>query len=290
MAFGAAAQVSLELVLEQDQFLPGEPVPVAARITNRSGRVLKMGENPDWLTFALESKDVSGGVVPKISEVPVEGEFSLPSSKRAVKRVDIAPHFAILKPGKYSVSATVHIPGWEYDITSAPVHFYVIEGTRIWEQEVGLPALGSNGAPEVRKYVLQQANHLRGAPKLYLRITDESGLHLFKLHIIGTILSFSRPDPQVDARSNLHVMYQSGPSSFNYQMISPGGEVMKRQTWDYYGDSRPRLKPDDEGNIVVVGGKRRLTWEDVPPNEAPAEVPMSVPTNSPVPAPGGTNP
>lgn len=33
----AVAQVGVELVQEQDQFLPSESMPVAVRITNRSG-------------------------------------------------------------------------------------------------------------------------------------------------------------------------------------------------------------------------------------------------------------
>ena len=36
----ARAQVSVEVVLDQEQFLPRESVPAAVRITNRSGQTL----------------------------------------------------------------------------------------------------------------------------------------------------------------------------------------------------------------------------------------------------------
>jgi len=52
---GVTAQVTVEVLQEQDQFLPGEALPVAARITNRSGRPLTLGNEQDWLTFSIES-------------------------------------------------------------------------------------------------------------------------------------------------------------------------------------------------------------------------------------------
>jgi uncharacterized protein (DUF58 family) len=72
------AQVTVEVVLEQEQFLGGEALPVAVRITNRSGQTLRMGNEPDWLTFSVESRE--GFVVVKTDEVPVLGAFELESS------------------------------------------------------------------------------------------------------------------------------------------------------------------------------------------------------------------
>jgi len=46
--FRASAQVSVEVATEQDQFLPSETVPVAVRITNRSGQLLHLGADAMW--------------------------------------------------------------------------------------------------------------------------------------------------------------------------------------------------------------------------------------------------
>src|SRR5882757_9792078 len=89
----ASAQVSVEVKLDQDQFLPGEAVRVAVRITNRSGQTLHLGAEADWLTFSIESRD--GFVVGKDADVPVIGEFVLESSKTATKRIDLAPCFSL---------------------------------------------------------------------------------------------------------------------------------------------------------------------------------------------------
>src|ERR1044071_988835 len=87
-ALRLSAQVSVEVTLDQDQYLANETLPVAVRITNRSGQSLQLGEEADWLTFSVEARD--GFVVSKSGEIPVTGVFTLDSSKIATKRVDLS--------------------------------------------------------------------------------------------------------------------------------------------------------------------------------------------------------
>ena len=136
-----SAQVTVEVTQEQDQFLPGETMPTAVRITNRSGQDLRLGREEDWLIFSVQAS--GNQVVPKTGDVPVSGEFVLESSKVATKRVDLAPYFAATHTGHYSVFATVRIKDWNEEITSPPRSFDIIEGTRLWEQDIGVPSAGS---------------------------------------------------------------------------------------------------------------------------------------------------
>jgi hypothetical protein len=257
-----SAQVTVDIALDQDEFLPGERLPIAVRITNLSGQTLDLGREPDWLTLSVESRD--GYVVLKTGDVPVVGEFQLESSKRAIKRVNIEPYFNLIKPGRYTIIASVTIKAWNRQITSAPKGFDIIRGAKLWEQDIGVPRLDgpSNAPPEVRKYALQEANYLRHHLMLYFQLTDRSG-RFNKVFPIGPMLSFGQPEPQVDKWSNLHVLYQNGPHSFNYTVIDPNGVVIGRQNYDY--TTRPRLEVDADGNIKVVGGRRRITPEDLPP-------------------------
>src|SRR5476649_1222885 len=105
--FPASAQVDVQIVLDQEQFLPSESVPVAVRITNRSGQPLHLGADANWLTFDVESAD--GFIVVKNSEVPAVGEFEVGPSQVATKHVDLKPYFNLARPGRYSVIATVRI-------------------------------------------------------------------------------------------------------------------------------------------------------------------------------------
>ncbi len=260
--------MTVDVALDQDQFLPGEALPAAVRITNHSGQTLRLGDDPDWLTFSVESRD--GFIVIKTGEVPVLGGFTLESSKRATKRVDLTPFFNLTRPGRYTIIATVHIKEWDGQITSSPKGFDIINGAKLWSQEFGVPATTTNQTPEVRKYILQEANYLRTQLKLYLRVTDATESKVFKVFPIGPMVSFGQPEPQLDKLSNLHVLYQDGPRSYNYIVINPDGEMTVRQTYDYV-NSRPRLQANDEGKITVIGGMRRLTSSDVPQSKVSTE-------------------
>ena len=280
------AQVTVEVTQTQDQFLQGEALQVAVRIVNRSGQTLSLGAEPDWLTFSLEGRE--GTVVPKTGDVPVVGEFSLESSQVAVKHVDLGPYFMLSDPGRYGIVASVKIRDWGHQVDSRPKYFDIIDGAKLWEQEVGVPQSSNKPGtmPEVRRYVLQQANYIRGQLRLYLRVTDAYGRPI-KVSSLGPLLSFSRPQPQVDKLSHLHVLYQNGPTTFSYSAFNLDGEVLTHQTYDYL-EARPRLTLDDDGNVSVVGGARRIAANDVPPPTA-EELEKSSKQPELPPAPAQTN-
>ncbi len=257
-----SAQVNVEVVTDQDEFLPGEDIPVAARIINRSGQTLDLGREEGWLKFSIEARD--GYVVLKTGEVPVKQEFKLESSERATVRANLAPYFHLPRAGHYLITASISIPEWGQVVSSKPKAFDVIQGSRLWEQDFGVPKTvnSSNSVPEMRKYSLQEANYLHSHLMLYAQVTENTG-KIEKVLPIGRMLSFGQPEAKVDKVSNLHVLYQDGPRSFKYTVINPDGVIVARQTYDF--TTRPRLLADDDGNLSIVGGRRRFTHDDFPP-------------------------
>jgi hypothetical protein len=270
-AFSTSAQISVEVVMEQAQFLRDEPLPVKVRITNRSGRTLQLGRDNNWLTFAIESLD--GAVVSKLADPQVVGVFALESAQVATRLVDLMPCFDLSQPGRYTVTATVTIREWNEELASRPKPFEVVRGTRLWEQAFGMPAAA--GPPEVRKYILQQANYRKDL-KLYLRVTDANEHKVFRVFPLGPLVSFSQPEAQLDKAGFLHTLFQTGARSFLFCVLSPEGEVALRQTYDYAA-TRPALRSTEEGRIFVTGGARRVTARDVPP---PLRDDNAVSTNS----------
>ena len=268
--FSASAQVAVNLTLEQEQFLPSEALPVTVHVVNRSGQPLHLGADPNWLTFSVESAD--SFIVTKQSDPPVQGEFNLDSSQVATKRVDLAPYFVMSRPGRYRITATVRIKDWGTEVSSPPCSFDVINGAKLWSQVFGLPlpAGVTNSQPEVRKYTLEEANYLRSQLRMYVRVSDESGTRVFKVRPIGPMVSFSQPEPQLDRFSNLHVLYQSGAATFTYSVINPNGDIVLQEIYDYL-KVRPRLRADDDGNIVVYGGVRRVKPAGMPVIKTPVE-------------------
>jgi len=274
----AAAQVTVELALDQEEFLPGESLPVAVKITNRSGQQLHLGAEPNWVTFSVEAED--GTSVIKNAEVPVQGEFDLESSQMGTKHVDIAPYFTMNRPGRYRVTATLRIPAWGVELTSSPKLFDVIEGAKLWSQDFGVPAAG--GIPEMRRFTLEQASYLHDQMRLYMQLSDAAEARIYKTLALGPTVSFARPEAQVDRTSQLHVLWLSGAQSFIFCLISTDGAVVDREVYDDFG-IRPKLVINDNGDVLVVGGVRRPKPGELPDVSPPVELPAT--TSAPVPAP-----
>ena len=270
--FRATAQVSLDVTTEQEQFLPGEALPVAVRIVNRSGQPVHLGSTPDWLNFNVESSE--GLVVTKKGEVPVLGDFDLESSQLGIKRADLQPYFVIGKPGRYKIVATLRIKDWSVSMPSPAKYIDVINGVDLWTQDFGVPPApdATNSAPEVRNYTFVQANYLREQLRLYVRVSDPSEALVFKVAPLGTLVSFSHPEARVDRQSRLHVLWQAGSKAFSYCVISAGGIVQQREVYDYF-TTRPRLTVTPNGEIAVSGGTRRAAPTEYPAVKSPAELP-----------------
>lgn len=275
--FSASAEiVTVEVKLDQDQFLPGESLPVTVRVINNSGQTLHLGTDENWLKFDVQSVD-NATPVQRSSNPPVVGESDLGSSEVATKRVDIAPYFSLKRTGRYRLTAIVHIKEWGTDVSSEAVEFDVIDGSEIWSRDFGLPlpAGVTNRPPEIRKYILEQANYLRQQLRMYVLVTDQSKLRIFKVMAIGPMVSFSQPEAQLDNQSNLHVLYQSGAQMFIYSVINPNGNITQQDIYDLL-DTRPRLGLNGNGDIIVVGGVRRMKPGELPPVKMPDELPAPV--------------
>ena len=135
----ARAQLSVELILDQQQFLKDESMPIKVKITNRSGQTLHFGKESDWLTFSVDSRD--GSLVSKLREVSVSGEFDLESATVATREVDVMPCFDFSQPGRYNVAATIKVHDWDKEISSKPAVVEVKRGSQLHRQryEKGIP-------------------------------------------------------------------------------------------------------------------------------------------------------
>src|SRR5687767_4078236 len=102
--------ISVQVLFDQEQYLPGESLVVKVRITNFTGQPLQLGTDDDWLNLTVEnSKRLP---VAKRASLPVRGEFTLDPSMTGTKRVEIAPYFDITQPDRYYVTATLMVSQW----------------------------------------------------------------------------------------------------------------------------------------------------------------------------------
>ncbi len=263
---GLRAQVSVDVEFERDRYLADEAVVAVVHVTNFSGRTLHLGKAADWLTFSVESEDRF--IVKQYGQPPVVEEFVLPSASRATRRVDLAPYFGLSQSGRYRVFAIVKLPDTHEELASAPKVITVVQGIKLWEQEVGLP--GRPDTPpsqqELRKFALVQAIG-QDAIRLYVRVTDQYEAKVYRVLLLGPVVSFGHPEAQVDRLGALHVLFQSGARTFHYEVILPDGRLALRET-HAYSDTRPVLRPDKDGMVKVAGGVRVRRRDDWPPAAA----------------------
>ena len=267
--FDASAQVTVELTTDQQQFLPGEDMPVTVHVTNRSGQLLHLGDS-GWLTFFIQSND--GSMVVRKGEPPVKDLFDLDNGEVAIKRVNLAPYFNLQRTGSYHVTVTLHIAVWNSNISSSPQSFDVIGGAGMWSQSFGVPDPEMpNQPPRVRKYALLEANYLKDQLRLYAQVSDETDGSILRVKALGPMISFSQPEAQLDRASNLHVLWQSGATAFTLCVVSTDGKLIQQESYDYV-TTRPRLGENSDGDIIVVGGVRRLDPGAIPAVKSPGQL------------------
>ncbi len=258
LALVGRAQVNVELAFDQEYFLRGESVPVRVKIGNFSGQTVLLGESADWITFTVTGTD--GRTIRQSASMPAVKPFQIESAKSMAVRADLKPAFDLSQPGHYKVAVRVMIPALQREFVTDPEGFDVISGTKVWDKEIGVPG---TTPPEVRRFSLLQATFLKEV-RLYARVTDATESEVIRVTLLGALPSSSKPEAAVDQSSQLHALFQSGQRSFTYFILTPAGEPIIRQTHEITA-TRPRLRAEEDGRIMVSGGARVVSLADLPP-------------------------
>jgi hypothetical protein len=296
-ALSAQAQVVVvDIVTQQNEFLSGEAMTIGVRIANQSGRELHLGRDNQWLKIDVRSLDERRVGVMK--EIPIIGAFTVESPMRGMKLFDIEPYFEMNRPGRYFITATVFIREgrWQQEVKSAPKAVNIVTGLTVWDKQFGvIDNARPQGAPEVRKYALQRANMVNSKMKMYLRLSSVDGFKVYRVVPIDYMTSFSKHEAKTDKYNNLHVLLQTPRAiarDWNYSVFGDDGRLILRRTYNA-DHSRPRLRPDKDGLVQVVGGMRRSSRSDLPKIEKTSKSPVkqkqpAAGTNKPpVPFPAG---
>ena len=262
------AQVDVSLSFKKDFYLADEFILAELTIVNFSGKTLVFGEQPNWLTFSVESSRDT--LVARQKELDVMGRFEIPNAGRGIRRVHLVPAFRMVDQGRYRIKATVEVPELELRMSTQEAEIGILTANVLWEREFGWASEGLGSEPEVRRYELMRSVSEKSI-ELYVKVSDQYRERVFGVYSLGNVVSFGQPERQVDRLSNLHVLFQNGARTFRYAIIKPDGRLLLQQRWDY-SDTRPRLKLGDQGLIEVVGGLRQLSFDDIPSPDQLSEV------------------
>jgi hypothetical protein len=278
MAAPAMAQVKVELLLDQQQYLLKETLMVGVRVINHSGQTLNLAGD-GWLSLIVEDREKFA--VKRIADTTAPQPISIETTFMATQWIDIGRAFEFRENSRYSLRARVRIEQWSEEVFSPPIEFEIIKGTKLWEQQVGIPTAPGQ-QPDIRKYILQQANYLKEL-QLYARVTDVTEQKVFSVIRLAPMVQVSQPEAQIDTLNRLHVLIQVGMKIFLHVCLDPDGKMVLRNSYEIT-TARPGLKVSPAGGVYVNGGQRLLRWDDIPPSEVlsrpepatPAVTPPSV--------------
>lgn len=272
--------VELQIKILQTLLLPGEPVEVEVALRNSSGRPLVFSPSEDWLdmdVFSITKLGGDGALVEQYKPVLVNEAFILESARSARTKVDISKTFALLRPGRYKLTASAAYRGAAARATAEPVIFQITTGARLWEQEFGTRLAEGEAQPESRKYLLQRLTNLKDM-RLYATVTDASEGVIFRQVPLGRASANDNPQAKLDRLNYLHVLHQTDARLFTHTVVDAEGEILRRETFESLGP-RPGLRLEEDGRITVFNGVRQPRPNDLPavqPASAPAE-PLATP-------------
>ncbi|HEY1171236.1 MAG TPA: hypothetical protein VGH19_07720 [Verrucomicrobiae bacterium] len=253
--------LKVQIFTERQQFLTQEPMQVSVRVYNYTGEALILGQEADWISFSVEPM-ANKSIVRQVSEPEVAvPAFAVNTGEMATRRVNLVPHFEIVKSGRYKITATVKCGRWG-EKSSEPLMVDVVSGTPLWVREFGVP--GPNGVEsELRKYQVVQTRHM-DASQLYIKVTDAYDSKVYGVHHLGQMVIEHKTEQQTDRNNRLHVLHRSGRSFFTYSMVDYDGRIILRQRYEQDG-IRPGLQPTASGEVLVSGGVRTRVASDIDP-------------------------
>jgi len=281
------AQLGLQLELARTAFMQFEPMIVDVKITNLSGRDLRLedGDHIPWFGFNIQSR---GGT----PVLPRQRNYSMPPVEIGVgqtltRQVNLTPLYSLDQLGSYRIRAMVYMKDQGQYYNSNPVAIEITDGSRLWQREVGSPEDGSIRQVTVLSHIQ------RDSTSLYLRIRDREAGRVYCTHRLGPLLTFGSPEVELDLQNQVHVLHLRAPKIYIYSHIGLNGEIIQRRAYQETS-SKPALRRAADGSIAVVGGEihdpEQIRQEKAAQpglSDRPVPLPTSQPRATPTPKPKG---
>ncbi|MFW5893540.1 MAG: hypothetical protein ACOCUY_00195 [Verrucomicrobiota bacterium] len=284
LAANLHAQLGVKLDLDREHYILYEPIQATIQLRNYAGNTLVFGtedaaeEVGGYLKFeviragGLSAPDVRKNVNPVENLILGPGE-----TKELTVQLNGIVNMA--REGNYTVSVRVGHPRLSHDYKSDSVPIDITEGYPVWTRTAGVPQDSETNSIPPRKVSLLRFRSKEGETYV-LRVEDDR--MVYGIVRLGPYLSSSRPEYQIDAMSNIHLLYQIHPRLYVYRIYDIDVEL-KQNLYYAMEETVPTLRRDpDVGSIRLVGGRRAKPGEDyqLKPGTGPESVPQALSPNS----------
>lgn len=253
-AASARAQLGIQVKTDRPSYFTFEPVYVTVTLRNNSGNPLVFSDQKPLSGFVnLKVASADDRTVALLCPAPNLGmNLILGTGETKDLTVRLDRLFNLQRGGSYLVHALGGHDRLPEDYRSDPVQFVIQSGLPIWQKRLGAPAAGAKDAIATRQICLLLMTE-RKTDQFALMVEDDNTVYGFKR--LGQRISGTKPVLDVDALSNVHVLWMSKPRLFEHRVYDRDLRLL--QTKYYVADrSVPTLQRDpDIGRIMIAGGR-----------------------------------
>ena len=269
ITLSSSAQVQLALEFNREKFIQHEAIDLTIQVINNSGSQLTFGKNQGKIEFLIisEINRWSSKIDPfknkKTDKRSFNAAAGLVLGAGETKRVTIRlnKYFPLAKAVKYRIKARLSHPRLNKDLETANYsEIEVSAGNVIETKNFGVTDEKDPNKINNRKYTLLGFN-VKNRDTYCLKIWDDKWV--YALHRLGPRVHGIKPQNDVDAFSNIHILIQLEPKVFMHTIYSPEGKKQQEVIYRASFDNVPRLRRDtDLGKISIANGLRATEGVD----------------------------
>lgn len=250
----AVAQLQVEIVDPQPNYLLFEPIPLKIKIANGTGRVIELKDVGDkgWLRFLVTR---GGAMMVKPTKSFSQPGMVLEPGDVARFTFNLTPFYALRDPGGYNVQAVVRVPGFNADVMSRPAPFNVLRGREVWAKSLTPPGVGHPRKYSLITHLVRDERQRLDRSYLYAQVESEAENLVFTCRQLGPIVQGDRIESMFDGGYGWHVLFRSGANTFAYYQFDIDGKVTEQKDLAKT-QTRPRLITRGP-QIELVGGLSR---------------------------------
>lgn len=237
----ALGQVRLGCEITPSLAMQFEPVYAVVTIQNNTGEPLDFSEKGNaGLEFRITNDKTDEFLVKR----PAQLHYNLviPPGNMAKVTNELVSTYGLIQLGGFTVRARV---GWkDLYFTADDDHLSIQPGMVVESLRGGVP-----GTDEVRLYSLRVLTRDR-YDHLFFRLDDEKQGACLGVYDLGRCVRVRQPSLKVDREAKVHVLYQSSPSGYGYQVFNPDGVRVDGDELTGAYD-RVELAADADGKVTL---------------------------------------
>ena len=267
-AQGLRGQIAMQLASAQRTYMMYEPIKLALRLRNDTGRPLVFGLNEEIRAeIYFEIQDSSYKHMEKYPLKPLilnKGRVVMPGQMVDLV-VNLNTLYHIDSPGVYRLHAFIKHPQIKDTFKSNDIRFDVSKGSVYWSREIGLPENYlkiSNEKVSSEKSRFYRIKTLVATPNKYFYCVIEDSQKVYQIIRIGQVYGVEMPQMSVDMAGVLHVLMPHGAKIYKYYQIDIDGAMAQEVKYFKTTKFSPQLITDSNGKVSVAGGEMAIPHVD----------------------------